>query len=104
MSHLGGLAQRGTRAVIACPVGFVADHIEVVWDLDCELREQAESVGIALARASTPNAQPRFAQLILDLVDELDGDREPARVVTAQRVPARGQSVNGALCGPECRG
>ncbi len=102
--HLGGLAQRGTRAVIACPVGFVADHIEVVWDLDCELREQAESVGIALARASTPNAQPRFAQLILDLVDELDGDREPARVVTAQRVPARGQSVNGALCGPECRG
>ncbi len=57
--------------MIVCPVGFVADHIEVVWDLDNELAEQAAEAGIAFARASTPNAQPRFAELVVDLIDEL---------------------------------
>ena len=50
------LAAAGTKAVIVCPIGFVADHIEVVWDLDHELRAQAEAAGIAFARAATPNA------------------------------------------------
>jgi len=100
--HLSALAQRGTRAVIVCPVGFVADHIEVVWDLDAELREQAEAAGIAFARASTPNAQPRFAELVLDLVGELSDGREPARVVGAQPVPGYGCGVNGAFCTPRC--
>src|SRR6202012_938013 len=50
-------------AVIVCPIGFVADHIEVVWDLDEELRAQTEALGIAFARAATPNADRRFARL-----------------------------------------
>ena len=54
--HLTTLASGGTQAVIVCPIGFVADHIEVVWDLDHELRLQAEEAGIAFARAATPNA------------------------------------------------
>ncbi|MGE0220004.1 ferrochelatase, partial [Mycolicibacterium sp.] len=49
--HLAALAQAGTTAVVVCPVGFVADHIEVVWDLDSELAEQAAAAGIAFARA-----------------------------------------------------
>ena len=52
--HLTRLADAGTKAVIVCPIGFVADHIEVVWDLDYELRIQAERAGIAFARARTP--------------------------------------------------
>ena len=56
--HLASLADSGTKAVIVCPIGFVADHIEVVWDLDHELRLQAEEAGIAFARAATPNADP----------------------------------------------
>ncbi len=43
--HLTTLAEGGTEAVIVCPIGFVADHIEVVWDLDNELRQQAEDAG-----------------------------------------------------------
>ncbi len=43
--HLTTLAQAGTKAVIICPIGFVADHIEVVWDLDHELRQQAQESG-----------------------------------------------------------
>src|SRR6201985_3343847 len=57
--HLSALAATGTKAVIICPIGFVADHIEVVWDLDQELRSQAEAAGGALVRASTPNADTR---------------------------------------------
>lgn len=100
--HLEALARAGTEAVIVCPVGFVADHIEVVWDLDNELAEQAAAAGIAFARALTPNAQPRFAQLALDLVDELRLGRPAARVGGVGAVPGYGYSVNGALCTPAC--
>src|SRR6476620_1863288 len=85
--HLESLARAGTEAVIVCPVGFVADHIEVVWDLDNELAAQAAAAGIAFARASTPNAQPRFAQLVVDLVDELRLGLPAARVGGAGAVP-----------------
>jgi ferrochelatase len=85
--HLSALTEGGTRAVIVCPIGFVADHIEVVWDLDNELRVQAEEAGIAFARATTPNADPRFARLAADLVDELRLGSEPARLAGPESVP-----------------
>jgi len=100
--HLSALADGGVRAVIICPVGFVADHIEVVWDLDNELAEHAAGLGVAFARASTPNAQPRFAELVVDLVGELQDGRGPTRVPGRQPVPAYGQSVNGVFCAPAC--
>lgn len=100
--HLSMLAESGATAVVVCPVGFVSDHIEVVWDLDSELREQADELGIALARASTPNAERRFAQLVLDLLDEARDGRDPARVVGAQPVPGYGSSVDGQYCTAEC--
>ena len=100
--HLSALAESGAKAVVVCPLGFVADHIEVVWDLDNELAQQADGLGIALARASTPNAQRRFARLVLDLVDEVRDGREPARVVGAEPVPGYGASVDGMFCTPGC--
>lgn len=100
--HLEALAAAGTRAVIVCPIGFVSDHIEVVWDLDSELAEQAAQAGVALARASTPNAQPRFAQLVVDLIDEVVEGRPPRRVRGETPVPGYGSSVNGALCTDAC--
>ena len=100
--HLTALAADGTAAVIVCPIGFVADHIEVVWDLDNELRRQAEAARIAFARAATPNADRRFARLAADLIDELRTGAPPARVVGPDPVPGYGCSVNGAPCSPEC--
>jgi protoporphyrin/coproporphyrin ferrochelatase len=100
--HLAALAARDTKAVIVCPIGFVADHIEVVWDLDHELRQQADELGIAFARAATPNADPRFALLAADLIDELRHGREPARVPGADAPPLQGFSVNGVVCTPNC--
>lgn len=98
--HLTALAAAGTKAVIVCPVGFVADHIEVVWDLDEELRAQARAAGVALARATTPNADPRFARLAADLIDELRCGRAPARASGLDPVAGCLASVDGAPCRP----
>jgi len=98
--HLTTLATAGTKAVIVCPIGFVADHIEVVWDLDHELRLQADAAGIAFARATTPNADRRFARLAAGLIDELRFDQAPARVTGPDPVPGCLASINGAPCRP----
>lgn len=102
--HLATLADAGTKAVIVCPIGFVADHIEVVWDLDNELAEQAAEAGITLARTTTPNADPRFARLAASLVEELRTGAAPVRVEGADPVPGHGCSINGASCLPGCCG
>ena len=98
--HLATLAEAGTKAVIVCPIGFVADHIEVVWDLDHELASQAEAAGITMVRASTPNAHPRFAQMAADLIDELRYGRAAERVSGPDPVPGCLASVDGAPCRP----
>ncbi|WP_343600665.1 ferrochelatase [Mycobacterium sp.] len=98
--HLSALGQGGVKAVVVCPIGFVADHVEVVWDLDHELRLQAQQLGIELARVSTPNADRRFARLAIQLVTELSAGREPSRVIGADPVPGCGASTNGEPCRP----
>ena len=98
--HLSILAAAGTKAVIVCPIGFVADHIEVVWDLDNELRSQAEAAGMAFARAATPNADRRFARLAAGLIDELRHGHEPVRASGPDPVPGCLASIDGAPCRP----
>ncbi|SPM27961.1 ferrochelatase [Mycobacterium terramassiliense] len=98
--HLAAIANAGARAVVVCPVGFVADHIEVVWDLDYELRLQAEAAGLGFARAATPNADRRFARLAADLIDELRTGRGPTRIAGPDPVPGCLASVNGTPCRP----
>jgi len=98
--HLTALSEAGTDAVIVCPIGFVADHIEVVWDLDHELRLQAEDAHIAFARASTPNAH--LARVAADLLDELRSGRDPVRVPDPESPPLQGFSIDGVVCTPQC--
>ena len=102
--HLAALAAAGTKAVIVCPIGFVADHIEVVWDLDNELAEQAAEAGITLVRTTTPNADPRFARLAASWVDELRTRAPPPRVEGPDPVPGHSCSINGVSCLPGCCG
>ena len=98
--HVAALTEAGTKAVIVCPIGFVADHIEVVWDLDTELRAQTDAAGVALARVGTPNADPRFARLAVDLIDELRLGRAPARASGPDPVPGCTAGINGEPCRP----
>ncbi|MDY5127849.1 ferrochelatase [Actinotignum sp. GS-2025f] len=64
------LPGRGRRAVVVVPIGFVSDHMEVLWDLDNEARATAQQCGLAFARVSTPEEHPAFVAGLADLVEE----------------------------------
>lgn len=68
--HLEELAEQGVTGVVLVPIGFVADHMEVVYDLDTEAKATAEKLGLRFARAASPNADPRYAGMIRQLVLE----------------------------------
>ena len=68
--HLAALARRGVRAVVVSPVGFVSDHVEVLWDLDEEAAGTAHRLGLAYARAATVGTDPRFVAMVRQLVLE----------------------------------
>ncbi len=57
-------------AVIIVPIGFVSDHLEVLWDLDREARETAEEQGLWVRRVATPGVDPAFVAALVDLVRE----------------------------------
>jgi len=68
-------ASMGKKAVIVVPIGFISDHVEVVWDLDHEARDTAEQHGLAFERVATPGTHPAFVAGLADLVlASLDGD------------------------------
>jgi ferrochelatase len=64
-------------AVVAVPVGFVSDHMEVVHDLDVEAAQTAASLGLPFARAKAPGPTPRFAEMVAELVAERTAGAEP---------------------------
>jgi len=68
--HLESLAERGEKDVVIVPIGFVQDHMEVVWDLDTEARELAEGLGMRFARAGTAGVHPAFVGMIRELVED----------------------------------
>jgi len=62
------LSAEGCRSVVVAPIGFVCDHVEVLFDLDLEARAVADSLGIELRRASTVNDHPLYIRALADLV------------------------------------
>ena len=97
--HLEGLHAQGVPGVVVAPIGFVSDHLEVVWDLDHEARQRAADLGMIFVRAATPSTDPRFAEMVVELVAEQACDA-PAR--RCSQVPAAGQGSNGHPCTPDC--
>ncbi len=68
--HLEALHAEGAPGVVVVPMGFVSDHMEVVFDLDVEARETAERLGLPFARAGTVGTDPRFVAMIRELMLE----------------------------------
>ena len=68
LDHLRTLHQQGVKRVLACPIGFVADHLEIRWDLDLEAGERARGLGLEFRRIELPNAEPRFVAVLAGLV------------------------------------
>jgi protoporphyrin/coproporphyrin ferrochelatase len=68
--HLEKLAGDGVRSVVLVPVGFVSDHVEVVYDLDTEALATAERLGLDAVRVPTAGTDPRFVEMVRELLLE----------------------------------
>jgi len=99
LDHLSGLYADGVDAVAVSPIGFVSDHLEVLWDLDHEARALAKRHGMAFARAATAGSDPRFARLVVELVREIVENAAP-RSLSA--IPTAGAGSDGEPCAPGC--
>jgi ferrochelatase len=65
---LRAFARDGVEHVVVSPIGFVCDHVEVLYDLDVEVRQLAEELGLTFHRAAATNDHPRFVEMLADLV------------------------------------
>jgi ferrochelatase len=84
-------ASAGVTSVVLVPIGFISDHIEVIWDLDTQARQTADALGLDFARVPTAGVSPAFVAALVDRVEgTLAGEPSP-----------RGPLWSG-LCAPNC--
>ncbi|MCX6365751.1 MAG: ferrochelatase [Armatimonadetes bacterium] len=83
LDYLHGLNAPGVAVV---PLGFVSDHMEVLYDLDHEAKHLAEELGISFVRAATAGTHPKLIQMIHELVNERQSD-SPIRLTVGTRGP-----------------
>jgi ferrochelatase len=77
VDYVEQLHGEGVRAILSVPFGFVADHLEVLWDIDTEAKHKADQLGVVLHRIRMPNADPEFVEIIESVALEAE-----ARVLT----------------------
>jgi len=92
--HLRSLHSAGVTKAILAPIGFVSDHMEVVYDLDVEAQKVASEVGMAVVRASTAGTHPSFIKMIRELILERI-ENVPARFIGSRR-------AGHSFCQPDC--
>jgi ferrochelatase len=98
--HLEALAADGARGAVIIPIGFVSDHMEVVWDLDTVALDQARAVGLPAVRAATVGTDPRFVAMVRELALERVGLAEPRALTPLGPM----HDVCPAACCPNPRG
>ncbi len=97
--HLSALHEHGVPGVVVVPIGFISDHMEVIFDLDTEAKATAEELGLPFARAATAGVHPAFVSGLVDLMTERAAtarDEDPARPVVS------GGVVGWYRCQPGC--
>jgi ferrochelatase len=97
--HLRELSVDGISSVVVVPIGFVSDHMEVVFDLDTEAAATADELGMAYVRVATPGTHPAFVAMIRELLLEraaADRDEDPMRAVVGVCAP------NPDRCAEDC--
>jgi protoporphyrin/coproporphyrin ferrochelatase len=70
LDELGRLHGEGIEKVLVAPIGFVADHLEIYWDIDIEAREKAEELGLELDRTESLNDDPTFIRVLAGVVQQ----------------------------------
>lgn len=82
-AHLATLRAQGIRDVVVSPIGFVSDHMEVVYDLDVQARASARDLRVNMVRAATAGTHPAFVSMIRDLIlEKVEG--RPARYLSRE--------------------
>lgn len=99
LDHAEDLKRQDVKNIVVAAIGFISDHMEVVWDLDHELQDFAKSVGLTIIRAATVGHTQEFAEMIVDLIPESLG-LAPARHMGT--IPSKGCTSNGAPCSTDC--
>jgi ferrochelatase len=93
--HLRDVRAGGTSEVIIMPIGFLSDHMEVLYDLDCEAHRVCKEIGLSMVRAATVGTHPLFVQMIGEMIEE--------RVSGRAARPAAGDFPAWPdTCPPEC--
>jgi ferrochelatase len=82
LEELERLSAEDVRRVTVAPVGFVSDHLEILWDIDIEAREKAAELGIQLRRIDSLNDDPGFVRALADVVERA---REEQPVLPGRR-------------------
>lgn len=103
--HLRSLREAGVASVVLVPVGFVSDHMEVIYDLDTEAMATARDLGMACERADTPGVDPRFVAMVRDLLLEraaAERGEDPERAAVGS-LPAAWDVCQAGCC-PNPRG
>jgi ferrochelatase len=92
--HLRGLRASGVHEVVVAPVGFLSDHMEVVYDLDVAARAVADEIGLGMVRAGTAGTHPAVIGMIRDLILE--------RTDGAVRLSLGARGPRPDVCAPDC--
>lgn len=104
--ELRALHARGVRDVVIAPIGFVSDHVEVLYDLDVEARATTDALGMTMRRAPTASTHAAFIELVMELVAErrAGAARRALGVLPPRPVPcADGCCPRGAAARPPAR-
>ena len=95
LDHLRAVAARGVTDVVISPIGFVSDHLEVLFDLDVEAVETAAELGLNLVRAASAGTHPAFVAMIRELIEERLG-------LTAERRAVGRYAASHDTCPTDC--
>ncbi len=93
--HLRDLPARGKHDVVIAPVGFVSDHMEIVYDLDTEAAALCRELGLNMVRAATAGTYPAFVSMVRELILERIDPNQPRRALGTF-------GVRSDVCAPGC--
>lgn len=81
LDYLRELSGKGVKDVLIAPVGFISDHMEVLYDLDTEAVDLAQELGMRWARAATAGTHPAFIRMIRGLIEERMNTNSPKKAI-----------------------
>lgn len=81
LDHIRTLNERAAKSLVIAPIGFLSDHMEVLFDLDEQAQELCDELGIAMNRAATVGTHPRFISMIRELIQERLGETSDRRAI-----------------------